>query len=118
MRAIAWAGDARAPEDRPSQVSRADNRQSDHRIFGTGPVAPTGPIPQGSGRCRMTGRPAMHPRFVTNARGRRTAVQLRLREYQELLEHLEDLEDIAAVRTRRHEKAIPYKTVRREMDLA
>ena len=66
----------------------------------------------------MTGRPAMHPRFVTDARGRRTAVQLRVREYQELLEHLEDLEDVAAVRTRRHEKTVPYKALRREMGLA
>ena len=45
----------------------------------------------------------VNPRFLVNAKGRRTAVVLSMKEYRLLIEHIEDLEDTlemdVAVRT-------------------
>lgn len=45
----------------------------------------------------------VNPRFLVNAKGRKTAVVLSMKEYRLLIEHIEDLEDTlemdVAVRT-------------------
>lgn len=45
----------------------------------------------------------VNPRFLVNAKGRKTAVVLSMKEYRLLIEHIEDLEDTlemdAAVRS-------------------
>ena len=54
----------------------------------------------------------LHPQYVTDDNGNRTAVILPLAEYEELLD---DLEDLAAVAERRDEPTIPHERVAREL---
>jgi len=45
---------------------------------------------------------------VTDAKGRKVAVQIDLKKHRELWE---DIEDVLVSRSRRHEKRIPLETV-------
>jgi PHD/YefM family antitoxin component YafN of YafNO toxin-antitoxin module len=54
----------------------------------------------------------LHPKFVTDARGKQTAVILPIEEYNELIE---DLDDLAAVAERVAEPTIPHAQVVREL---
>lgn len=53
-----------------------------------------------------------HPRYVTDSRGRRKAVILPIKEYDELLE---DLRDLALVAERRQETSIPHEQLLAEL---
>ncbi|MGH8583024.1 MAG: hypothetical protein ACREWG_09600 [Gammaproteobacteria bacterium] len=50
----------------------------------------------------------LHPQYITNEAGEKTAVILPIDEYQELLE---DIEDLAAVADRRNEATVFHETV-------
>jgi len=50
----------------------------------------------------------LHPQFVTNEAGERTAVILPIDEFQELLE---DIDDLAAVADRRNEPTVSHEDV-------
>ncbi len=58
------------------------------------------------------------PQYVTDAEGNRTAVLLDILGYQELLERLEDLEDIAAAHAAGQEEgeALPYDQAMTEVN--
>lgn len=60
----------------------------------------------------MTGVPKLHPQYVTDSEGRKTAVILPIEEYDELLE---DLADLAVVAERREEPSIPHNKVIAEL---
>lgn len=60
----------------------------------------------------MTTGPDFHPRYVTDAEGRKTAVILPIEEYDELLE---DLADLAVVAERRNELTVPHDQVVAEL---
>jgi len=60
----------------------------------------------------MKTMPKLHPQFVTNSSGDQTAVILPIKEYNELLE---DLEDLAAVAERIDEPTIPHEQVVKEL---
>jgi PHD/YefM family antitoxin component YafN of YafNO toxin-antitoxin module len=54
----------------------------------------------------------LNPQFVTDKKGRKTAVQLSVKEYEYLLEELEMKEDIALyekVKAGKKEKFVPLK---------
>ena len=53
----------------------------------------------------------LHTQYLIDVKGRRHAVQLPLSEFRRLLDLLEDLEDIAYLKTHRHEKLIPMGKV-------
>jgi hypothetical protein len=53
------------------------------------------------------------PEYVTDSKGHRRAVIPPLKEYQELME---DLDDLAAVAERREEPTIPHDTVVKELE--
>lgn len=55
---------------------------------------------------------ATRPQYVVDEQGRRTAVLLPLKEYQELLE---DLHDLAVVAERRDEPAVSFGEVKRRL---
>lgn len=61
--------------------------------------------------------PKLHPQFVTDAKGKRLSVLLPIAEYEALMEHLEDMEDITDARQTRDEPSIPWETVKAEMGL-
>lgn len=52
--------------------------------------------------------PKLKPRYVTDEKGKFSAVLLDFREYQKLLEYLEDIEDIMDCIKRQNEPLIPY----------
>lgn len=54
----------------------------------------------------------LHPQYVTNADGHRTAVILPVEEYEELIE---DLDDLAIAAERRDQATIPHGQVRAEL---
>jgi hypothetical protein len=60
----------------------------------------------------MTTATALHPKFVTDSAGKQTAVILPIKEYNGLLE---DLNDLAAVAERADEPTIPHDQVIREL---
>jgi len=60
----------------------------------------------------MTTASKLHPQYVTNPKGHKTAVILPIKEYVELLE---DLDDLAIVAERRHESTIPHEKVVAEL---
>jgi len=60
----------------------------------------------------MTTVPKLHPQYVTDSEGRRTAVILPIEEYDELLE---DLADLAVVAERRGEPSVPHDKVVAEL---
>ena len=51
--------------------------------------------------------------YIVDKRGKKKAVIIDMKEYQKLLERLEDLEDIKYVKEHIAEESIPYETVRR-----
>lgn len=53
----------------------------------------------------------LHAQYVVDSRGRRRAVQVPLKEFQQLIELLEDLEDIAYLKAHRHDKLISMAKV-------
>jgi hypothetical protein len=53
----------------------------------------------------------LHTHFVTDAAGRRRAVQLPLHEFRRLIDLIEDLEDLAYLKAHRHDKLIPMAKV-------
>lgn len=55
----------------------------------------------------------LHPQFVSDAGGQRTAVLLPVAEYEELLE---DLDDLAVAAERSSEKTIPHSQVVGELE--
>jgi len=52
--------------------------------------------------------PELHPEYVTDANGQRTAVILPISEYEELLE---DLHDLAVLAERRDEPSVAHEEV-------
>jgi hypothetical protein len=50
----------------------------------------------------------LHPQYITNEAGEKTAVILPIDEFQELLE---DIEDLAAVADRRTEPTVSHETL-------
>jgi len=60
----------------------------------------------------MTPAKTLHPRYVTDAKGRQTDVILSLGEYKELLE---DLDDLATAAERLDEPTIPHVKVVSEL---
>lgn len=56
--------------------------------------------------------PDLHPEYVTNEKGHKTAVILPIEEYDELLE---DLHDLAIAAERNDESSIPHKKVVAEL---
>ena len=60
----------------------------------------------------MNKKSKLHPRFVIDENGDRTAVILPIEEYNELLE---DLADLAAIAERRDEATLPHDKVREEL---
>ena len=53
----------------------------------------------------------LHAQYVIDSRGRRRAVQVPLKEFQQLVDLLEDVEDIAYLKAHQHEKLIPMANV-------
>ena len=53
----------------------------------------------------------LHAQYVIDSNGRRRAVQVPLKEFQQLIESLEDLEDIAYLKAHRRDKLIPMTKV-------
>ena len=53
----------------------------------------------------------LHAQYVVDKRGRRRAVQLPLNEFRRLIELCEDLEDIAHLKSHRHEPLMPMAKV-------
>lgn len=51
-------------------------------------------------------------KFLTDKKGHKEAVVLEVREYEELLE---DLEDLAIIADRKQEKSIPWDEVKRKL---
>jgi len=60
----------------------------------------------------MSAIPKLNPRYITDQKGRKTAVIIPIREFDELLE---DLEDLAALAERRDEPTIPHEEVVAEL---
>ena len=56
---------------------------------------------------------ALHPQYVTDENGNRVSVLLPLREYETLLEDIEDLQD--ALKSR-DEPSISWETVKAKLD--
>jgi hypothetical protein len=54
----------------------------------------------------------IHPQYITDAYGEKTAVVLPIAEFQELLE---DIDDLAAVAERREEATLPHEQVLAEL---
>lgn len=61
----------------------------------------------------MAARPHLHPQYLTDQDGRRTAVVLRVEEFENLLE---DLDDLAVCAERRGERTVPHEEVRAELN--
>jgi hypothetical protein len=59
----------------------------------------------------------LHPRFLVDAKGRKTAAVIDIRTYKKLLEYLEDAEDILRIGAlaRRGAKFRPYAQVSVEL---
>ncbi len=55
---------------------------------------------------------AMNAQFVTDDKGKRTAVLLPIKEYERLME---DLQDLAAMAERREEPTVPHEEILREL---
>ena len=60
----------------------------------------------------MTTATALHPKFVTDSAGRQTAVILPIKEYNGLLE---DLDDLAVVAERADEPVFAHEQVAKEL---
>jgi antitoxin Phd len=58
---------------------------------------------------------ALNPNYITNAKGIPTSVILTKKEYDRLIEYIEDLEDVAAYDRAKviKGKAIPWEKVKR-----
>jgi hypothetical protein len=48
-----------------------------------------------------------------NARGRKTHVVLPIKTYEKLLEYLEDVDDLQAMKEVEHEKSIPWEEAKK-----
>ena len=68
------------------------------------------------GGLRRLGVVKLHAQYVTDARGRRRAIQLPLGEFRRLVDLLEDLEDIAYLKAHRREKLIPMAKVHASLE--
>ena len=55
------------------------------------------------------------PNYLTNAQGERIAVQLPLELYEQMLDALEELEDLADIAAREEEPTIPHEQVIAEL---
>jgi hypothetical protein len=53
--------------------------------------------------------------YIIDKYGKKKAVIIEMKEYQKLLERLEDLEDIRYVKEHMSEESIPYETVRKRL---
>jgi len=56
----------------------------------------------------------MKTQFLTNAKGKVVSAVIPIKEYEEMLE---DLEDLAAIVERRNDETIPWKQVKKELDI-
>ncbi len=56
----------------------------------------------------------MRTRFITDEKGKVLSAVVPIKEYEEMIE---DLEDLAAVVERRNEETIPWEQVKKEMDI-
>jgi len=59
--------------------------------------------------------PKLKPRYLTNEKGRVSAVILDRREFRKLLEYIEDLEDIVTCYERQDEPLIPWEEAMRQL---
>jgi PHD/YefM family antitoxin component YafN of YafNO toxin-antitoxin module len=55
---------------------------------------------------------ALNEKYVTDKKGRKTAVILSVREYQKLME---DLHDLAVVAERHDEELVPFEEVKKRL---
>lgn len=53
--------------------------------------------------------------YIVDKHGKKKAVIIDMKEYQKLLELLEDLEDVRYVKEHMAEESIPYETVRKRL---
>jgi PHD/YefM family antitoxin component YafN of YafNO toxin-antitoxin module len=53
-----------------------------------------------------------HTQFITDKKGKKTAVVIPIEEYERLLE---DLDDLAVIADRRNEPRIPHETFKKEL---
>jgi hypothetical protein len=56
--------------------------------------------------------PQLHPEYVTNSEGRKTAVILPIEDYEELLE---DLDDLAVAAARKNEPTVSHEQLLTEL---
>ncbi len=54
----------------------------------------------------------MKTQFVTNSKGKKTAAIIPIKEYEELMEDLHDLEIVAK---RRNDERIPFEVIKKEL---
>ena len=61
----------------------------------------------------------MKPQYITDTKGKKTSVILPIREYEKMIEALEDLEDIKAYDRAKSRKSepIPFEQAVKEIDL-
>lgn len=62
--------------------------------------------------------PKLTPRFVSDEKGKFSAVLLDLQQYRKLVEYLEEMEDIMDCLKRQSEPAIPYDKFVRKLKKA
>jgi hypothetical protein len=56
----------------------------------------------------------MKKRFLTDEKGKVISVVVPIKEYEEMLE---DLEDLAAIVERRNDETVPWEQVKEELDI-
>jgi hypothetical protein len=60
----------------------------------------------------MSARPPLHPEYVIDSNGNKTAVILPIAEYEELIE---DIEDLAVIAERRNEPTVTHEDLTAEL---
>lgn len=53
----------------------------------------------------------LHTQYLVDSKGRRRAVQVPFKEFRQLIDLLEDVEDITYLKAHRHDKLIPMAKV-------
>lgn len=60
---------------------------------------------------------AKNARFITNAKGKAISAIIPIKQYDEVMEILEDLADRELIEKRRNEPTIPWEQVERELGI-
>ena len=56
----------------------------------------------------------LHPQFITDAQGQRISVILSIKEFNDLME---DLEDLSVIAERRNDESIPFNDALKELGI-